>query len=99
MSPKQHRYYRTMLISICEHLQIQKENQPKAMKILHAEFKKCFEVDSFKNVTVAEFEKIAAIIRMIMLREFQIFVKEPDEEHYSPEDMTMGEFLKLKKLI
>ena len=99
MSPKQHRYYRIgILYGICEFLEVPKEQYEHVSKLIHQEIKKCFEIDSFRNVSVSEFEKIAGTIRMIFAREFSYVLKEPDEEGIDPNTMSMREFLKHKKI-
>ena len=99
MSPKQHRYYRIgILYGICEFLGVPKEQYEHVSKLIHQEIKKCFEIDSFRNVSVSEFEKIAGTIRMIWAREMGWCLREADEEDIDPNAMSMREFLKHKKI-
>lgn len=99
MTSKQHRYYRIgILYGICEFLGVPKDQYKHVSKLIHQAIKKCFEIDSFRNVSVSEFEKIAGTIRMIMAREFGCFLKEADEQDLDINNMSMREFLEHKKI-
>lgn len=80
-------------------LEIKEEYRDKAAAKIHKAIKCCFSVRSFADLTTSEFEKIMATLRMIGLREWKICIPEPDEKGRSITDMTMREFLKLKKLM
>lgn len=99
VTAKQHRYYIVGIIfGICRGLGVPKEKYNQVKPILHKEIKKCFEIDSMKNVSVAEFEKIAGAIRMIFCREFAYMLNEADEEEVDPNTMSMRDFLAYKKI-
>ena len=100
MSPDQHSYWRgVILYSLCDWLQIPKEDYEKAGKKIHKALKKTFEVDSFRNLSVAEFEKLASTVRMIFCRHYGFMIQEPDEKGMDLMNMSMKDFLKHKKLI
>lgn len=99
MTSKQHRYYRIgILYGICEFLGVPKDQYEHVSKLIHQAIKKCFEIDSFRNVSVSEFEKIAGTIRMVFAREMGYIIREADEELIDPNNMSMREFLEHKKI-
>jgi len=100
MTSQQHKYWRGgLLYSICDGLGVPQEHKECASRRIHKAMKKCFEIDSFASLSSKEFEKIAGIIRMVGCREWAFMIKEPDEELYDPNQLTMSEFLKRKHLI
>jgi hypothetical protein len=99
MSPDQHSYWRgVVLYSLCEWLEIPKEDYEKASRRIHNALKKALGVKSFRDLSVAEFEKIASIVRMYWARKGWM-IPEPDEKGMNLIDMSMCDFLKHKKLI
>lgn len=93
------RYWRGgFLYSLCDGLGVPVERREKASRILHNAIKKCFEVDSFANLSTKEFEKIVAILQMIVAREYGYLIRQPDEREYDPNQLTMREFLNKKGL-
>lgn len=97
MSPKQHKYWRGILLySICEFLEVDKQDYDKASRRLHNAFKTMFEVRSFKDLSSKEFEKIAGTVRMLFAREFQWIIPDASDEGINLQEISMSDFLKIK---
>ena len=100
MSGAQSRYYYGVVIPfLLQWLNIREECYEIATKKTHNAIKKCFNIASFSDLSVAEFEKTMSTLRMIGARQWAICIPEPDEEGMNVLDMSMRDFLKHKKLI
>jgi len=100
VTSEQHKYWRgVVLYSICDWLQIPREKYEPASQKIHKALKKAFGVNSFRNLSIAEFEKIASVTRMWAAREHGFIINEPDEEDLDVMNMSMRDFLIHKKLI
>lgn len=97
----QHQYYRGVLLySICEFLEIPRKDYEKASRQIHKALKKTFGIKTFAKLDVAEFEKIAGIVRMLFIREFGgHMIPEADEKGLDINNISMKEFLHHKNLI
>jgi hypothetical protein len=100
MSPDQHAYYRGAIIpSIMTFLGISPDLYGTVAPKIHTAIKRCFEIRSLSDLSVAEFQVFAEKLRMLFVREYGWTILEPDEKDVDIEQMTMHEFLIFKKLI
>ena len=100
MSGPQSRYYYGVVIPfLLQWLNIKEEYYEIAADKIHDAIKKCFNIVSFSDLSVAEFEKVMSTLRMLGARQWAICIPEPDEIGMDVLNMSMRDFLIHKKLI
>lgn len=80
-------------------MEIPKQDYEKASRRIHKALKDYFDIHSFADLSVSEFERVASTTRMLFCREWAYIIPEPDESNFDANKETLRELLKFKAII